>query len=205
MTVPIWLQNTVAVEWFRTRTVQTNQSPFSGDVWQSANLDTRWVARISYAEMTRDEAGPLLAAIAAQRDGLGTFYLFDPDFAVPRSGFTGFGNIQASPAFGDVTVLCNNFPPSTLLAKAGDKCWIGYGGSPPIWRMMEVTSDIGSGPLGSAAIPIDELPMPLPTAPMSVGFHWLGGQGVPMRLIRHSRQSLPGGRFSISIEAEERL
>lgn len=203
MTVPIWLQNTVAVEWFRTRTVQTNQSPFSGDVWQSANLDTRWVARISYAEMTRDEAAPLLAAIAAQRDGMGTFGLFDPDFGVPRSGFTGTGAVQTAPAMGATVLATNGWTPSTLLAQAGDKAWINYGGG--VWRMVEITADVSSNGSGVASLPIDELPLPLPTVGLAVGFNWLGGQGVPMRLVRHGRQSLPGARFSISIEAEERL
>ncbi len=206
MTVPIWLQNTDSVDWRRVRTVNTQQSPFSGDVWQSQQLDTRWTARISYVEMTRAEAAPLLAAIAAQRDGLGTFNLFDPDFAVPQTGSGAFGAVSVNPSFGDTTLITNGWAPSTpLIAKAGDKAWIAYGGSPPVWRMVEITADIGSNSSGVAGLPIDELPFPLPSVPMAVGFNWLGGQGVPMRLVRYDKVSLPGARFRISIEAEERV
>lgn len=203
MTVPIWLQNTVDVEWRRVRTVVTNQSPFTGQTFQSSYPDSRWVARISYADMDRAEAAPLLAAIAAQRDGIGTFGLFDPDFAVPRSGFAGSGTIGSAPAFGASSLLCSAFTPSTLLAQPGDKLWINYGSG--VWRMCEVTGAVSSNGIGDASIPIDELPLPLPTFGMTIGFNWLGGQSIPMRLVSHQRQSSPGARFRISIEAEERV
>lgn len=203
MTVPIWLQNTVEVEWRRTRTVNTQQSPFSGDVWQSSNLDARWQARITYADMDRAQAAPLLAAIAAQRDGLGTFGLFDPDFAVPRSAFIGTGAVQTAPAIGATLLVTNGWTPSTLLARAGDKAWVNYTGG--VWRMVEITADISSNGSGVASLPIDELPLPLPTVGLTVGFNWLGGQSVPMRLVSWQKVALPGARFRIGIEAEERV
>lgn len=203
MTVPIWLVGTESVEFFRRRTVVTNKSPFTANVFQSRYLDSQWVARISYAEMTRPEAAPLLAAIAAQRDGLGTFTLFDPDFAVPRSGFSGTGAVQTAPAMGATALATNGWTNSTLLARAGDKAWINYGSG--IWRMVEITADVSSNGSGVASLPIDDLPNVLPGVGMAVGFNWLGGQGIPMRLTGFQRRSLPGGRFSISIDAEERV
>lgn len=204
MTVPIWLQNTTEVEWRRVRTVVTNQSPFTGQAFQSSYLDSRWVARINYADMDRAEAAPLLAAIAAQRDGIGTIKLWDPDFGIPQSGFTGAGEVLTTPAFGATVIASHTWTPNTLLARPGDKLFIGVDATTA--RMCEVTADVTSNVSGVANISIDELPGVIPVAGSFLAFDWVArNAGVPMRLVSYQKQSLPGARFRISVEAEERV
>jgi hypothetical protein len=202
MSIPIWLQNTVECDFRRVRTVNTNQSPFSGDVWQSQQPDTRWVARITYARMSRDEAAPLLAAIDNQQDGMGTMFLFDPDFAVPRSGFAGMGVLSAVPGFLAKQLPTSGWPPNTVLALENDKVHIAF--APLQFRMCTINTNVLSDASGNALLPIDEAPPGL-SAGGAVFFAPIGRGGLPMRLVRHDRQSFPGGDFVVSIEAEERV
>jgi hypothetical protein len=186
----------------RVRTVAVNQSPFNGATYRSGMQDDRWVFRFDYVPMTRQEAGPLLGAIAAQRNGTGTLSVYDPDFKV-RLGGTGAANglVNGGSQTG-MTLNTDGWSPSVTVAKAGSKLWIA---DPNIgFFMYELTADAVSNSSGQAAMALD---IPLRATPpdnVAVGFLW-GDTGayVGARLTGFEKETGDDGLFRISISGEE--
>jgi hypothetical protein len=197
----VWMNFLARSSFRRTRTVITNQSPFNGATYRSGMQDDRWVFRFDYVPMTRREAGPLLAAIAAQRGGTGTMQVYDPDFQKPIGNGGFIGAVNGAGQTG-LTLNTDGWPASILLAGAGSKMWLNdFSGTV---RMYELTADAMTNGAGQCAIPLDVPILGSPPDNAQVGFGW-GFTGIYMlaRLTGFDKQTGDDGLFRISVAGEE--
>ena len=187
--------------WRHERTVIANQSPFNGATYRSGMQDDRWEFRFDYAPMTREQAGPLLAAVAAQRGGTGSMLVYDPDFQTPlgNGGFIGAVNGAGQTGLNLVT---DGWPNSTLVAGAGSKMWLNdFSGT---IRMYEMPADVNSNGSGQATIALDVPLIGSPPDNAQVGFAW-GTTGIYLtaRLTGFEKATDAAGLFRISVTGEE--
>ncbi|WP_426163113.1 hypothetical protein [Sandarakinorhabdus sp. DWP1-3-1] len=199
-----WMDNIGTASFRRVRTVVANQSPFNGKVYRSGFDDARWQFRFDYQLMHRAEAAPLLALIAAQEEGTGSFEVYDPDFGIPQSGYTAGGATIRGPGQTGKVLNTHRWAINSSIAKAGDRIFIqsvvGY-------QMFVLTADVNSDVDGRATINIDT---PYRGSPPDEGNLGLVPALVSVfrltcRLVEYDVQSQPGGLFQISVTGEEIL
>jgi hypothetical protein len=197
----VWMDNIGTASFRRARTVIVNQSPFNGETYRSGLGDMRWQFRFDYQTMTRAQAAPLLAAIAAQEEGTGSFEVYDPDFGVPMSGYVTSGLVNGAGQTGKV-INTDGWVASALLGKAGDRAFIQHATG---YHMHVLTADATANGSGQCALNLDTPFRGSPPDNGNVGFApaIISAFRVISRLVSYDVQTQPGGLFSISVTGEE--
>ena len=188
------------------RTVIANASPFTAKTFRSGFADEQWQFEFGYAWMTREEALPLIGAIAGQRGGLGDLAVYDPDFIKPLPGSRAAvtnGIVAAPNQTGSTLFVGFGGAVGSLVARTGERVWVTYPG--PVYRMFTLISDCVTTVGGGGATM--QLDRPLRIAPANaaaVGFDWVTSfRGIPARLEVSDQESDRVGNMRLTISGLE--
>jgi hypothetical protein len=134
-----------------TNAVATVNSIFTGgtqtQMWPGADM---WSGTATYAPLSKQECGPIKAALLQMRGMSNAIQLGDPMWATPLGTPQGSPVVDGSIAIsvGGQTLYTRNWTPSQLnLLRAGDMIQVGY-------RLYCVLDDVISDSNGKAAISI---------------------------------------------------
>lgn len=187
----------------RVRTVSVSQSPFSGKVYRSGLQDWRWQFAFTYAPLSRVAALPLLAEIAAQAEGFGQFPVYDPDFGMSPTGYSGAMPVCAAAAVGSTAVPITGGTASAFYARAGEIVFLfltGINGT-----MFRLTSDVTFTAGGTATLQLDA---PIRVAavagdPVKLNPAYDINVRIQARLTGHSESTDAAGIYTITVSGEE--
>jgi hypothetical protein len=104
----------------------------------------QWLATLSFRPMSRADAAPWQAVLAALRGPKGTLLLGDPKAASPRGAWAGTPLVNGANASGSKTLAVKGLTASTTI-KAGDYLQVGSGASTRLYMVLTDAAADGSG------------------------------------------------------------
>jgi len=146
LTVPATLKPG-SVRWSLTSAVGVSQSPTTFQTTRYEFDGESWLIDVSYPPLTREEAAPFFAFLAALRGRNGTFLFGDTLLRESRGTPTGTPQVNGANQAGSKELICDGWTPSTLVLKAGDFIQIDF-------RLYMVLADVTSGAGGAATIDV---------------------------------------------------
>lgn len=182
----------------RISTVGAAKSPFTGAEQVSGMDDDRWYGRFTYAAMTRAEAAPLLAAIAAQRGGRGEIVVYDPDFATRLTTDNSVGAVNGGAQAG-MSLVTDSWTPSTTIAKAGEYAYVAMTG---YYQVFRLTADAVTNGAGQVTLALDA---PLRSSPADNAGVYINPPalaGIKARLKSHTIPEVGPDGYYIGIQID---
>lgn len=191
----------VASDFRRVRTVAINKSPFTGKVYRSGMQDWVWTASFTYAAMKREQAASLLALVAAQDSGAGSFLAFDPDYPAPLSRYLQPGSVNGAGQVG-ASLVTQGWAAWLLVAKADDRIFVQVGSG---YQMFVALVDVRSDGAGAATFTLDA---PLRGSPANGAVVAMTpainpALRIPMRMTGYAKPCDVAGYFRITLSGEE--
>jgi hypothetical protein len=136
-----------AVKWSATSAVTLSVSPTTYQTTKYEYDGEAWQIDVSYPLLTRSEAAPFFAFLAALRGQNGTFLFGDTLLRAAQGTDTGVPKVNGGNQAGSKVLISDGWTASTLVLKAGDFIQIDF-------RLYMVLADVTSNGSGQASIDV---------------------------------------------------
>lgn len=150
ITFPLDVPSTIkpdSVKWSLSSAIGISQSPTTFQTTKYEFDGESWIVDVSYPLLTREEAAPFFAFLAALRGRNGTFLFGDTLLRESLGSPGGTPLVNGANQTGSKTLITDGWTPSTLVLKAGDFIQVDT-------ALYMVLADVTSSSGGEATIDI---------------------------------------------------